>query len=380
MFLSLRELVFARGRFTLMGVVIGLISILMVMLSGLSSGLVNDGVSGLKALPVTSFAFNEGTMKDNAFSRSSVDEGQVASWSKADGVENAEAMGVSIVNGTTQTGHQIDLTLFGVTPGGFLTPSATAALSDAAPGDVVLSETARDDGVAVGDTVTLDRSEVQLRVAGFTENQATFGHVDVAYIPLATWQYLAGGQTKPGAPTQQAIDARTDRLASVVAVRAADGATVDTAAADAAAHTMTMTKTDSFNASPGYQAETMTLTMIQVFLYAICALVVGAFFAVWTIQRSRELAVMRAIGAPARFLLGDALAQAAIVLVLFTAIGVAAGLGLGAIMPSAMPFSLEVGPVATATVLTIVLGLIGAAVSVLRVTRVSPLSALGGSR
>lgn len=380
MFLSLRELVFARGRFTLMGVVIGLISILMVMLSGLSSGLVNDGVSGLKALPVTSFAFTEGTMKDNAFSRSSVDEGQVASWSKADGVENAEAMGVSIVNGTTQTGHQIDLTLFGVTPGGFLTPSATAALSDAAPGDVVLSETARDDGVAVGDTVTLDRSEVQLRVAGFTENQATFGHVDVAYIPLATWQYLAGGQTKPGAPTQQAIDARTDRLASVVAARAADGATVDTAAADAAAHTMTMTKTDSFNASPGYQAETMTLTMIQVFLYAICALVVGAFFAVWTIQRSRELAVMRAIGAPARFLLGDALAQAAIVLVLFTAIGVAAGLGLGAIMPSAMPFSLEVGPVSTATVLTIVLGLIGAAVSVLRVTRVSPLSALGGSR
>ena len=380
MFLSLRELVFARGRFTLMGVVIGLISILMVMLSGLSSGLVNDGVSGLKALPVTSFAFNEGTMKDNAFSRSSVDEGQVASWSKADGVENAEAMGVSIVNGTTQTGHQIDLTLFGVTPGGFLTPSATAALSDAAPGDVVLSETARDDGVAVGDTVTLDRSEVQLRVAGFPEHPATFGHVDVAYIPLTTWQYLAGGQTKPGAPTQQAIDARTDRLASVVAVRAADGATVDTAAADAAAHTMTMTKTDSFNASPGYQAETMTLTMIQVFLYAICALVVGAFFAVWTIQRSRELAVMRAIGAPARFLLGDALAQAAIVLVLFTAIGVAAGLGLGAIMPSAMPFSLEVGPVATATVLTIVLGLIGAAVSVLRVTRVSPLSALGGSR
>lgn len=380
MFLSLRELLFARGRFTLMGVVIGLISILMVMLSGLSSGLVNDGVSGLKALPVTSFAFNEGTMKDNAFSRSSVDEGQVASWSTADGVENAEAMGVSIVNGTTQTGHQIDLTLFGVTPGGFLTPSATAALSDAAPGDVVLSETARDDGIAVGDTVTLDRSDVQLRVAGFTENQATFGHVDVAYIPLATWQYLAGGQTKPGAPTQQAIEARTDRLASVVAVRAADGATVDTAAADAAAHTMTMTKTEAFNASPGYQAETMTLNMIKVFLYAICALVVGAFFAVWTIQRSRELAVMRAIGAPARFLLGDALAQAAIVLVLFTAIGVAAGLGLGAIMPSAMPFSLEFGPVSTATVLTIVLGLIGAAVSVLRVTRVSPLSALGGSR
>lgn len=55
-FLALRELRFARGRFTLMGAVIALISVLVVLLSGLSSGLVNDGVSGLKALPATGFA------------------------------------------------------------------------------------------------------------------------------------------------------------------------------------------------------------------------------------------------------------------------------------------------------------------------------------
>lgn len=43
MFLARRELSFARGRFALMGVVIALISVLVVLLSGLSSGLVNDG-------------------------------------------------------------------------------------------------------------------------------------------------------------------------------------------------------------------------------------------------------------------------------------------------------------------------------------------------
>ena len=74
MFLALRELRFARGRFALMGIVIALISVLVVLLSGLSSGLVNDGVSGLKAMPATAFAFDEGTMKDNAFSRSVVDD------------------------------------------------------------------------------------------------------------------------------------------------------------------------------------------------------------------------------------------------------------------------------------------------------------------
>ena len=51
MFLGLRGLRFARMRFALMGAVVALIAVLMVLLSGLSVGLVNDGVSGLKKAP-----------------------------------------------------------------------------------------------------------------------------------------------------------------------------------------------------------------------------------------------------------------------------------------------------------------------------------------
>src|SRR5699024_11722741 len=80
MFLALRELAFAKGRFSLMGAVIALIAILTVLLSGLSSGLVNDGVSGLKAMPVSAFAFDEGTKTDNAFSRSIIEDEQVTAW------------------------------------------------------------------------------------------------------------------------------------------------------------------------------------------------------------------------------------------------------------------------------------------------------------
>ncbi len=55
MFLALRDLSFARGRFALMGLVVTLIAFLTVLLSGLSVGLVNDGVSGLQRMPVTAF-------------------------------------------------------------------------------------------------------------------------------------------------------------------------------------------------------------------------------------------------------------------------------------------------------------------------------------
>ena len=380
MFLALRELRFARGRFALMGAVIALISVLVVLLSGLSTGLVNDGVSGLKSMPVTAFAFDEGTMKDNAFSRSILEERQLAPWQDAKGVDDAEPMGVSIVNSTTDEAKQVDLTLFGVRPDGFLSPATSSGEGLDRPDGIVVSETLADDGVEIGTVVTLDRIDVELTVVGFTEDQATFGHVDVAYLPLETWQLVASNSVQPGPPTQATVAAAGFPLYSAIAVQAQEGQALDLAAIDEEAGTTSMTLKESFNASPGYQAETMTLSMIQVFLYAICALVVGAFFTVWTIQRAGDLAVLRAMGASSRYLLRDSVTQATIVLLFFTGVGVAAGVALGAGMPDAMPFELEAGPIAVASALTIVLGLLGAAVAVLRITRIDPLAALGGRR
>lgn len=387
MFLALRELAFARGRFSLMGVVIALIAILMVLLSGLSAGLVNDGVSGLKAMPVTAFAFDEGTKEDNAFSRSVVDGDQIDAWAQHPEVAAASPMGASIMNAETEDGLQIDLSLFGIEPGSFLAPELSEGSALGAPGGIVVSDTLRENGVEIGSIVTLDQVGTELEVIGFTDGQSTFGHVDVAFLPLATWQLIAAGEAPSGsAPTEEQLATLDFEYASVVALEAAEGSALASgdaealAAGDAAAGTTTMTLEQSFNASPGYQAETLTLSMIQWFLYVIGALVVGAFFTVWTIQRGHELAVLRAMGASARYLLRDGLAQAAILLVVFTALGVAAGIGLGALMPAGMPFSLEAGPIALASTITILLGLLGAAIAVFRVTRIEPISALGGAR
>jgi len=49
-------------------------------------------------------------------------------------------------------------------------------------------------------------------------------------------------------------------------------------------------------------------------------------------------------------------------------------------MPEGMPFALEAPAIAVASALTILLGLLGAAVAVLRVTRIEPITALGGAR
>ncbi|MCZ4068845.1 hypothetical protein O1W71_14300 [Microbacterium sp. H37-C3] len=217
---------------------------------------------------------------------------------------------------------------------------------------IVVSESLEGDGVELGTVVTLDCIGLELTVVGFTEGQATFGHVDVAYLPIDTWRLIASNTAQPGAPTAEQIAALDYEYSSVVALEAP--AETDLAAIDEAVGTMSMSRTESLNASPGYEAETLT-------------------------QRTGEIAILRAVGASRAYLLRDSMAQAAILLVGFTAIGIGAGVGLGSLMPDAMPFDLEAGPIAIASVLTIALGLIGAA-AVLRISRVDPLTALAGQR
>lgn len=379
MFLALRELWFARVRFGLMGGVVALIAVLVVMLSGLSSGLVNDGVSGLKKLPVTHLAFGEGVAIDSAFSRSTVDRDQLASWAGREGVADAALLGNQLVNGEGPDGEAVDLALLGVEADSFVAPPAEAVAEGGTLGDrdgIVVSETVADLGLGLGDTVTIERLGTELTIVGILDGQHTFGHVDIAYVPLATWQEIHAG-----VPAGTEARPETYEEATAVAVAAEPGAGLDLVAADAAAGTTTVTREASFDGSPGYAAETLTLELIQVFLYAISALVVGAFFTVWTIQRKHELAVARAMGASTRYLVQDALVQAAVVLVVSTVVGIGAGVGFGALLTSTpMPFALEAGPLALAAGLLVSLGLLGAAASVGRIARVDPLTALGGQR
>ncbi|MEV6102297.1 ABC transporter permease [Nocardia sp. NPDC051981] len=373
MFLAVRELWFARARFGLMAAVVALIAVLIVMLAGLSSGLVDDGVSGLKAMPVDAFAFAPKTETESAFTRSTVDDGQVAAWRERGDVADAALFGNTLVNAKTGNGVAIDLALFGVEPGSFLAPSPAEGSGLGAPDGIVVSPTTLDKGVRIGDVVIVDRIGTTLRVVGATAEQRTFGHVNVAYVPLRLWQEIHAG-LRPGDIARPEIY----HEANAVALRARPGG-IDLAAGDRAAGTHAMTLSASFDASPGYSAEMSTMTLIRVFLYAISALVVGAFFMVWTVQRTHELAVLRALGVSTGYLLRDSLIQAAIVLVAATAAGVGVGVG-GSRFVGGMPFALEPGAVAVGAVLLIVMGMLGAVLTTLRVTRVDPLEALGAQR
>jgi len=166
MFLALRELAFARGRFLLMGAVVALIAILIVLLSGLTVGLINDGVSGLQRMDVTSFAFQKDVNEGSAFSRSVVGPESVQTWQSRDGVENAAPFGNTLVNARTNQNVEIDLALFGVEPDSYLNPEAAEGASMKGEGQIVISSTAAEEGIHIGDTVIIEPAGTELEVVG----------------------------------------------------------------------------------------------------------------------------------------------------------------------------------------------------------------------
>ncbi|HEX5200616.1 ABC transporter permease [Paractinoplanes rhizophilus] len=89
-----------------------------------------------------------------------------------------------LVNARSAEGVPIDLAMFGVEPGSFLAPAAAQGTGLGSPDGIVVSRTALDAGLRLGDTVVIDRIGTRFTVVGVTADQHTYGHVDVAYVPL----------------------------------------------------------------------------------------------------------------------------------------------------------------------------------------------------
>lgn len=358
MFVAWRDLRFAKGRFALMGTVIVLLTLLVVLLSGLTAGLGRDSTSAISDLPADRLAFSAPAGGQAiSFTESTVDDRQRQQWSGVPGVTDAELLGVATTKAASGR-RTAALSAFGVAPGARIAPDGDRI----AAGRAVLSRGAADAlDVRAGARLTLaGRSLTVAAVAG----DDSYSHTPVVWTSLADWRRLAPG----GAADQATVIAlTTDRTDAV-------------AAADRRLGTETVTRADALSAISSYTAENRSLQLMRGFLFVISALVVGAFFTIWTIQRSGDVAVLKALGASTGYLLRDALGQAVVLLVGGTVLGSAIAAAAGLAASGTVPFVLDAGTVLVPAAVMIVLGAIGAALSIRRITAVDPLTALGSAR
>ena len=382
MFLAIRDIRFAKGRFALMGGVVALVTLLLVLLSGLTAGLGDQSTSAIGKLgagsgssgtsrPVDRIVFGApGTNQPTAsFTESEVTAAQVDSWGHVAGVARAEALGISQSRLQGGDGGTTNVAVFGVAPDGQLAPSPVRA------GTLLIGSTvAADLSLEAGDTATVGGTE--LTVSAVVADQ-WYSHTGVVWTALPTWAEVA--HLSPVGGAAGGSTAENPPVATVVAVTYEDGAAVDEAAANAMAGTVSASRTGSFQALGSFKSENGSLMLMQAFLYGISALVIVAFLTVWTVQRTRDIAVLKAMGASGGYVLRDAITQAAIVLVAGAGLGGAVGVLGGFAAAQAAPFLITPATTLLPVLGIIALGLAGAALAVRRVTTVDPLIALGGN-
>jgi len=359
-FVAWRDLRFAKGRFALMATVIVLITLLVGLLSGLTAGLGQQNISAITGLPADQIAFQAPSGGQKlSYSNSTVTEEQWLEWSKVPGVARSEPLGI-ITTKATAGDKSIGVSAFGVQPGSRLAPDGGKVDGRS----VVLSAAAADDlGLVPGGTLSLAGHELEVSTV---QGDASFSHTPVIWISLDMWQKIA-----PRSGVRPA--------ATVIALTTTSA--VDLAAGDQAAGTKTVSTKDSLSAIGSYTSENGSLQLMRGFLFAISALVIGAFFTVWTIQRSGDVAVLKALGAATATLLKDALGQAVVLLVGGTLIGTSIAAVVGALVSgSAVPFLLTPASILLPAVVLVLLGALGAALAIRRITSVDPLTALGGVR
>lgn len=355
MFVAWRDLKVARGRFLLIGVVVTLITILVTFLSGLTGGLVEQNISALTSLNADRIVFSVPSSETATYADSAVTRSQAALWSRQDGVTRVAPLGISTAK-ITAGGRQQTVSLFGGGP-------ATDGTPVPGPGHVAVgADTAKALDVKVGERVQVGDAQL---VVDLVEGQTWYSHLAVVHLDLGDWQRLA---SRPGGPRQ---------FATVLAVSSRG---LDSSAADRTAGTSSQSVLRSLTALGSFRSEIGSLLLMVAMLFGISALVVGAFFAVWSIQRQPDVAVLKALGATNRMLSVDALGQAAFLLLLGVGTGIGVTALLGTLAGAALPF--VISPVTTllpGLVMT-ALGLAGAGVATRSITRTDPLTALGSNR
>jgi len=380
MFIALRDLSYAKGRFLLMGLVVALVAFLTALLSGLASGLIKNNISGLIELDVTHLAFEYNNKP--SYRNSMIDREMWEGWRDAEGVIQAEPLGHIMFNARMMNNDPLDdVVLWGMEPGSFLEPEVIEGEGlGRIENGVIISALLVERGLKLGDHFILDRVLTELEVVGIVA-EYNIGHVPIIYTPLRKWQEATYGPPGGPPPGEKLPDILYD-YASIIALQLApdiDPQTME--AADIDQGTLTIDKPAAYEASSGYKEEIMTVRLIQVFLIVISAIVIGAFFTVWTIQRTREIGLVKALGGSNWYLLRDAMGQVLILMVAATLVGTLISLWAGQRFAEAgSSFVLDLGTIFASGCLLIVAGVVGSALSVGLITKVDPIIALGRER
>jgi putative ABC transport system permease protein len=173
----------------------------------------------------------------------------------------------------------------------------------------------------------------------------------------------------------------SDGVFQILLVDASDGVAaevltgrIDEATAGA---TASLTKEEAVLSLPGTSEQQGVFNALIGATIFVAGLVTALFFALITIERTSLLATLKAIGAGSGRLLGGLVTQAVVMTTGAFLLGSLVTLGLAQVIPDTVPVRFEPSRGLVAGALLIITAAVGSALSLRRIVRIDPASAIG---
>lgn len=355
--LALKELKYNWKKYILIEIIVILMMFMVIFLSGLVKGLGSAVSSSVENMNATSFVVSDDSEKLLTVSNLSNKEYSAVKekYGKNQTPLNIQRTYIQ----KSKSGEKIDITYFGIDPDGFLAPEVYKG-SKLAAGDsrVILNKDFQEKGIQKGDTILDSQTGMKLKVLGFTDN-SMYGHISAGYISNKTFNQI---MDKANPAYQNTVHA--------AAIRGSEKHQI--------AGTEVYSKDEIVKAIPGYQAEQMTITMVEWLLVVITALIIGIFFFVVNLQKEKEFGVLKAIGKSTGTISRMIMSQVFLVSTGGAVISALLVRLMSTALPSSMPFTLEGKQVALVLCAFIVISIIGSLATVIRAARIDPARIIGG--
>lgn len=365
--LAVRELLRRPGRFTVVGGALTVLVLLLLFLGGLLDGLYLNSTGAVRTLDADGIVFSDDARQ--SFLRSEITADQRAAIDDVDGVAETGGLGFALLGVQLAEGDDGDDVVDGAVIGYEL---ASGELPEPpGPGEAHADRQLADEGAAVGDTVLVGPAEVPLTIVGFVDD-TNYLQQGGLWVEPETWRSVLA-ENRPDAVV-------ADGSFQSLVVRVDDGADVDAVTAaidDATGATETLDEAAAIEAIPGITEQNATFTAVIGVTVFVAGLVIALFFALLTLERLGLYAVLKAVGGSSRTLIAGVVVQSVVVAAGAFVLGGLLTLGLLQIVPDGIPLQLEPSRALSTLASITVAAIVGALVSLRRIVRIDPASAIG---